>query len=229
MKSVLLVEDDLSLANGLEYALKKNGFSIKIVPTVSEFMNLYQSASIEKIYEIVLLDINLPDGNGYDLCRMIRKDSNLPVIFLTACDEEVNVVMGLDIGGDDYISKPFRVNELISRINAVLRRNSAPRQSRSLYSDGPFTIDSGAARFYKNNSDLQLTSTEFRLVNVLLENKGNIVMRDKLLEQLWDSNDHFVDTNTLSVYIRRLREKIEKDPANPEYIETIRGTGYRWR
>ncbi len=229
MKSVLLVEDDISLANGLEYALKKSGFSIKTVFTVSEFMNLYRSASIEKSYEIVLLDINLPDGNGYDLCRMIRKDSNLPVIFLTACDEEVNVVMGLDIGGDDYISKPFRVNELISRINAVLRRNSAPRQSRNLYSDGPFTIDRGAARFYKNSSDLQLTSTEFRLVNVLLENKGNIVMRDKLLEQLWDSNDHFVDSNTLSVYIRRLREKIEKDPANPEYIETIRGTGYRWR
>ncbi len=221
---VLLVEDDLSLLKGLQYTLEKQDFIVD--PTTS----LHHSRILlnEKNFDLVLLDISLPDGSGFDFCREIRKTSDIPVIFLTACDEEVNIVMGLDIGGDDYITKPFRVNELVSRINAVLRRRHIEPEKSPLIKTGDFTLDKNNSKILKNNTPLILTSTEYRLIQILISNKGNIVTRKKLVELLWDSEGHFVDSNTLSVYIRRLREKVEDNPESPVNIKTIRGLGYQW-
>ena len=237
---ILLVEDDLSLQRGLVYTLRKEGFTVETAETVAaaaEALNLPAKgrggAAGGSGFDLAILDVGLPDGSGFDLCRDIRGASglpDLPVIFLTARDEEVHVVMGLDIGGDDYIAKPFRVNELVSRINAVLRRRafrdgSAERRLRS----GPFELDASRQRVCRNGEPLPLTGTEFKLMLILVRAGGTIVTREKLVELLWDSEGHFVDSNTLSVYVRRLREKIGDDPASGGFIETVRGLGYRWR
>ncbi|HEX3043297.1 MAG TPA: response regulator transcription factor [Bacillota bacterium] len=229
MNKILIVEDDEALAMGLEFALTKEGFAPYRASTLKEALEAFNGNSSQTGFSLALLDVMLPDGNGFDLCKKIREKSDLPVIFLTACDEEVHVVLGLDIGADDYITKPFRVKELVSRIKAILRRtgNQKSETNETITSHG-VTLDPMTARATKNGVDLPLTPVEYRLLAALIQNPFQTLTRNQLLEKLWDIEGEFVDDNTLSVNIRRLREKLEADPSNPEYIVTIRGIGYKW-
>ena len=175
-------------------------------------------------FDLILLDLSLPDGNGYAICSMIRRNSDIPVIFLTASDDEANIVTGFDIGADDYITKPFRPLELISRIKNALRRHS---KTSSIITIGNLKVDSDKGIVYKNNKDVFLSALEYRLLLVFLNHQGQILTRNQLLENIWDAAGDFVNDNTLTVYIKRLREKIEDDPQNPTIIKTIRGLGYK--
>ena len=223
MQKLLLVEDDTTLAMGIEYSLKNEGYTVDTAHNYSKAMEFIDSCE----YDLTILDIQLPDGNGFDLCKHIRKVSNAPVIFLTAKDEEVNIVMGLDIGGDDYITKPFRLKELLSRINAVLRRTSAKAQSH-LFISNDVKVNIIESKVYKKDEQIYLTPSEYKLLVFLMQNPRQVLLRSKILEKLWDLDGEFVDDNSLSVYIKRLREKIEDDHIKPEYIKTIRGRGYMW-
>ncbi|NZA40028.1 response regulator [Eubacterium callanderi] len=220
---ILLVEDDTSLIDGLEYTLVKNSFDVRVAQTVHEALALFD----QDTFDLLLLDLTLPDGTGFDICRSVRRHSEVPIIFLTASDEEVNVVMGLDIGGDDYITKPFNLGELVSRIKALLRRARKLR-SPILESHG-IAVDLMKGSATKNGQSLELTAAEQRLLILFLQNPGMILSRNSILERLWDSPSDFVDDNTLSVYIRRLRRKIEDDPNHPAWLLTVRGTGYKWQ
>lgn len=226
MIKILFVEDDLPLALGIEYTLKQEGFDVTHAKNLEEAREKYKALD----FNIVLLDVMLPDGSGYDFCREIRKESEVPIIFMTACDEEVNVVLGLDMGGDDYVTKPIRVKELISRINAVLRRKGITnnKSSEEIIKSGSILIEPLKYKVYKNGVNIDLTAIEYKLLLILIKNKGNAIERVTLLEKLWDVDGNFVDGNSLTVYIKRLREKIEDDIKNPQYIETVRGIGYRW-
>lgn len=223
MIKILLVEDDRTLAMGIEYTLKNEGYIVDVANNFSRGKELVDKAD----YNLIILDIELPDGNGFELCKYIRKGKTTPIIFLTAQDEEVNIVMGLDIGGDDYITKPFRIKELISRIKAVLRRVSNVSQKDILMS-GDIKINLMEYKVYIKGELAQLTPSEYKLLNILMNNAHKVLSRTKILENLWDVDGEFVDDNSLSVYIRRLREKIEEDSSNPIYIKTVRGVGYRW-
>ena len=220
---ILLVEDDMTLAMGIEYSLKNEGFEVVHSPSIRTAEEDFQSSKID----MVLLDVTLPDGSGYDLCREIREKNNTPIIFLTACDEEVNIVLGLDMGADDYLTKPVRVRELIARINAVARRRaiSTDNNDKIVYKD--LIICPLKYEVYKNNEKIFLTSAEYKLLLLLIKNKGNVLTRKQLLEKLWDVEGDFVEEKTLTVYIKRLREKLLEDKNNP-YIETCRGIGYKW-
>lgn len=220
---ILLVEDDTSLIDGLEYTLVKNSFDVRVAQTVQEALALFDHDT----FDLLLLDLTLPDGTSFDICRSVRRHSEVPIIFLTASDEEVNVVMGLDIGGDDYITKPFNLGELVSRIKALLRRARKLR-SPILESHG-IAVDLMKGSATKNGQSLELTAAEQRLLILFLQNPGMILSRNSILERLWDSPSDFVDDNTLSVYIRRLRRKIEDDPNHPAWLLTVRGTGYKWQ
>lgn len=226
MIKILFVEDDLPLALGIEYTLKQEGFDVIHAKNLEEAREKYKSLD----FNIILLDVMLPDGSGYDFCSEIRKESEVPIIFMTACDEEVNVVLGLDMGGDDYVTKPIRVKELISRINAVLRRKGITntKSSEEIIKTGNILIEPLKYKVYKNGLNIDLTAIEYKLLLILIKNKGNAIERVTLLEKLWDVDGNFVDGNSLTVYIKRLREKIEDDIKNPQYIETVRGIGYRW-
>lgn len=224
MNSILLVEDDLSLIDGFKFFLRKNGFNVDIARTVNEAFSMINNQN----YDLLILDLTLPDGNGFEICKKVRQSSTIPIIYLTASDEEVNVVMGLDIGGDDYITKPFKLNELVSRINALLRRAklSGPDQIE-LQSNG-ITVKLQESRVWKDNHEIELTTAEYRLLCLLIQNPNIVLTRDVILDRLWDGNGSFVDDNTLSVYVRRLRSKIEDSPENPTYLLTIRRLGYKW-
>lgn len=224
---ILLLEDDISLIEGLTYSLDKNGYSVDVAQTVRQ---AYESLHKET-YSLLLLDMTLPDGNGMDVCSFVRKQGNqVPIIFLTAMDEEVNVIRGLDSGADDYITKPFKLGELCSRIRALLRRSGfCEERGMKLLSSGTLSIDLLGGRAVFNNQPLELTSAEYRLLCLLVRNAGQTVLRSTILDLLWDGNGNFVDDNTLSVYIRRLREKMEDDPSNPRHLLTVRGFGYTWR
>ncbi|MDY3358778.1 MAG: response regulator transcription factor, partial [Clostridium celatum] len=206
--------------------LKQEGFDVTHAKNLEEAREKYKALD----FNIVLLDVMLPDGSGYDFCREVRKESEVPIIFMTACDEEVNVVLGLDMGGDDYVTKPIRVKELISRINAVLRRKGITnnKSSEEIIKSGSILIEPLKYKVYKNGVNIDLTAIEYKLLLILIKNKGNAIERVTLLEKLWDVDGNFVDGNSLTVYIKRLREKIEDDIKNPQYIETVRGIGYRW-
>ncbi|MFZ5354151.1 MAG: response regulator transcription factor [Bacillota bacterium] len=226
MEKILLVEDDGALAMGLEFALKKEGYMVDLASSISDArLKLNKNT-----YDLILMDVMLPDGNGYELCSSIRENSNVAIIFLTACDEEVNVVLGLDIGGDDYITKPFRVKELISRIKAVMRRKSehSSKEAAHIISSFGICFFPLETRVTKNGKELYLTPAEYKLLSVLLLNPLQTLSREVILERLWDIEGEFVDDNTLSVYIRRLREKLEDNPSEPDYIVTVRGMGYKW-
>ncbi|MBU5485567.1 response regulator transcription factor [Clostridium sp. MSJ-11] len=233
MKHILLIEDDESLSRGIQYALEKEGYLVTNANTVKSSYKLMAISN----FDLILLDVMLPDGNGFEFCKSIRTKSNIPIIFLTACDEEVNVVLGLDMGGDDYITKPFRVKELISRIKAILRRSEI---STSI-NEGKINTNIGShirskdiviypldMKVYKNNLQIGLTPLEFKLIFTLVNHSMQVLTREQILEILWDVDGHFIDDNTLSVYIRRLREKIEDNPNSPKYIITVRGLGYKW-
>lgn len=224
---ILLLEDDLSLIDGLQYSLKKNGFELEIARTVNEATELIEKNK----YDLLLLDVTLPDGTGFMVCEQVRKNGNpVPIIFLTALDEEVNVIRGLDSGGDDYITKPFKLGELCSRIRALLRRVGVPKPTQSSIIDcGDVSIDLLYSRVLLKGKVLELTSAEYRLLCVLVRNAGHIVTRNKILDEMWDGTGEFVDDNTLSVYVRRLREKLENDPSHPKHLITVRGFGYQWK
>lgn len=224
-KNLLLLEDDQSLIDGLVYVLMKEGYAVDVATTVAQAHALLA----QKTYALLLLDMTLPDGNGLSVCESVRTAGSIvPIIFLTAMDEEVQVIRALDGGGDDYITKPFKLGELCSRIRAQLRRSAMqePRTAETLVS-GDVRID--GARAYLGGQALDLTATELRLLSCFLRNKGQVLTRQMLLEQLWDDHGSFVDDNTLSVYMRRLREKIEQDPSHPQHLCTVRGLGYEWR
>lgn len=224
MINILMVEDDSTIAFGVKYALEQEGFKIDISKDLESARNNIN----EKNYDIILLDVMLPDGNGYDFCEEIRKIKDIPIIFLTACDDEVNIVMGLDIGGDDYMTKPFRVRELISRIKAVVRRNKGEDKGKKILKYGDLSIHTLEARVYKCNEEIFLTSAEYKLLLILIQNENIVLSRNQILEKLWDVTYDFINDNTLTVYIKRLREKIEDDSSNPKFIITVRGMGYKW-
>lgn len=225
MDNILLVEDDVTLTVGIEYTLKSEGFNVLVANSLAKAQELLHQTNIH----LIILDVMLPDGNGYDFCREIRSKSDVPIIFLTACDEEVNIVIGLDMGGDDYITKPFRIKELISRIKAVLRRKGKSLDgSGRVLTSGNLEIYTLEGKVKKDNEDVALTSLEYRLLLTLIKHPKQIMSRNIILEALWDMAGEFVDDNTLSVNIKRLREKIEGDSAKPEYIITVRGLGYKW-
>ena len=224
MIKILMIEDDSTIAFGVKYALEQEGIKIDISKDVeSGRFNVN-----ENNYDLILLDVMLPDGNGYDFCKEIRKINNTPIIFLTACDDEVNVVMGLDLGGVDYITKPFRVRELISRIKAVMRRNKGEDKSKKVLKYGDLSIHTLEARVFKGSDEVFLTSVEYKLLLILIQNENIVLSRNQILEKLWDITYDFINDNTLTVYIKRLREKIEDDSSNPHHIITVSGIGYNW-
>ena len=224
MIKILMIEDDSTIAFGVKYALEQEGIKIDI----SKDLESGRFNVNENNYDLILLDVMLPDGNGYDFCKEIRKMNNTPIIFLTACDDEVNVVMGLDLGGDDYITKPFRVRELISRIKAVMRRNKGEDKSKKVLKYGDLSIHTLEARVFKGSEEVFLTSVEYKLLLILIQNENIVLSRNQILEKLWDVTYDFINDNTLTVYIKRLREKIEEDSSNPHHIITVRGIGYKW-
>ncbi len=218
---ILVLEDDDAIALGLAYSLKSEGFTVTVCKTVADAME----AITEKDFALHILDLTLPDGNGYDVCRAVREKGDAPVIFLTAFDDEVNVVMGLDLGADDYISKPFRVKELLARIKSVLRRCKSDNPDGIIRLRN-LEIHTNEAKVYKNGRDIFLTAMEYRLLLILLNNRGHILTRTQLLEEIWDVSGDFVNDNTLTVYIKRLRDKIEENSDDPVIIKTVRGIGY---
>lgn len=228
MHKLLLLEDDLSLTDGLCYSLGKNDFAVKAVRTVKDAK---AALGGKDSYDLLLLDVALPDGTGFEVCESVRKSGNMvPIIFLTAADEETSIVRGLDGGGDDYITKPFRLSELCSRIRALLRRSGMEKtEKEGRLCSGPVQIDLIDHRVYREGCLLELTGSEYRLLCLLLKNADRILTRGAILDALWDGNGNFVDDNTLSVYIRRLREKIEEEPSNPKHLLTVRGFGYQWK
>ena len=224
MKRIFFVEDDLSLINGLTYAIKKEGYEIDVARTGLEAEKLWTDGK----YDLVILDVALPDGSGFELCKRIRQHSKVPVMFLTAADEETDIIMGLDIGADDYITKPFKLAIFLARINALLRRSdNFTTQDTELVSNG-ITVHLLKSTCCKNGTPLDLTSNEYRLLCLFMENPDMVLSAEQILGRLWDSNENFIDNKTLSVYIRRLRMKIEDDPGAPKKIVTVRGMGYKW-
>ncbi len=224
MKKLLLIEDDLSLINGLSYAIKKEGYGLDVARTGLEADRLFER---EK-YDMVILDVSLPDGNGFDICRKIRKSSNVPVIFLTAADEETDIIMGLDIGGDDYITKPFKLAVFLSKINAVLRRSNNFNSSDTELCSNGITVKLLKGEVYKSGEKIYLTAGEYKLLCMFMENPDIVLTSEQILGRLWDCDENFIDNSSLTVYIRRLRKKIENDPSSPKIIQTIRRMGYKW-
>lgn len=223
MIKLLLVEDDLAIALGLEYTLQQENYKVKVCNNATAA----RKDILEEDYNLAILDISLPDGNGFELCKLIKEKKDVPVIFLTARDDEGSVVMGLDIGGDDYITKPFRIRELQSRIRSVLRRSEKKAEENQVFNYGNVEVNILEGKVKKNGEDVFLTALEYRLFLTLINNEGQIISRSQLLESIWDVSGEFVNDNTLTVYIKRLREKIEDNPQNPTIIKTERGLGYR--
>lgn len=224
MTKILLVEDDKQLGLGVEYALKSEGYSVIRCETIEDSKEAFNK---EGNISLILLDLTLPDGSGYDFCKYVREKSTTPIIFLTAVDEEVNVVLAFDLGADDYITKPIRIRELTSRIKAVLRRIGGNNEGSKLFT-GSLVLDKDKAKLFKNGEEVMLTAVEYKLMLIFMSNPQKVISREEIIHKLWDIDGEFVDNNTLSVYIRRIREKIEDNPKEPVYINTLRGVGYRW-
>ncbi len=220
MKQIFLVEDDSTIARNLSLLLRAEGYEVMCVST--------RSAAAERLsehrFDLALVDISLPDGNGFAVCTEIKERQDIPVIFLTASDDEASVVTGLNMGADDYVTKPFRPRELVARIKAALRKGG---KASSSFNIGGLLVDTASGIVKKNGSEIFLSALEYRLLLVFVSNPKSIITRDRLLNELWDAAGEFVTDNALTVYIKRLREKIEDDPAAPRIIRTVRGTGYR--
>lgn len=219
--NLLIIEDDETIRMGLTYYLEQENFKVLEGKNAKEGLNLYENSCID----IVLLDINLPDENGFELFKKLKEIKDVPIIFLTANDLEISIVRGLDMGADDYITKPFKARELISRIKNVLRRTN--KNSSNIIKIRNITIDLNQAKVFKNNIDVMLTALEYKILLTLALNPNIIFTREKILADIWDVNEEYVNDNTLTVYIKRIREKIEDDPTNPRIIETVRGVGYK--
>ncbi len=224
MKRLFLLEDDLSLINGLSFAIKKQGYEIDVARTMLEADDLWTEGK----YDLVILDVSLPDGSGFEFCRKIRRTSKIPIMFLTAADEETDIIMGLDIGGDDYITKPFKLAVFLSRINALLRRSENFNTPVTELSSGDINIKLLKGEVYKQGNLLDLTVSEYKLLRLFMENPDQILSSDQILGRLWDLSENYIDNNSLTVYIRRLRTKIEDNPGEPKRIVTVRGMGYKW-
>ncbi|HOJ48477.1 MAG TPA: response regulator transcription factor [Bacillota bacterium] len=221
MFKILLAEDDKSIQKNLSCLLAKEGFSVIGASGQKEALEKLESEQ----FDLALLDLALADGSGYAVCSAIKKRlPDLPVIFLTASDDEISVVTGLDMGADDYITKPFRPMELVSRIKSVLRRSG---KTQSVFEIRDIKIDTVKGKVYKNETELFLSALEYRLLLAFINNRGVILTREKLLNEIWDLAGEYVNDNTLTVYIKRLREKLGDDAKNPEIIKTVRGLGYR--
>lgn len=214
---ILLVEDDTSILMGLKFCLEQENFLVSTAITGKEALE-----KIQESFDLILLDLNLPDMNGFDILQQIE---NIPVIFLTANDEEVSIVQGLDMGAEDYITKPFRTRELISRMRAVLRRRNVNVNQKIQI--GNLLIDPSCAKVFKNGQEIFLTTMEYKILLILATNPNVVFTREKILADIWDVNEAYVNDNTLTVYIKRLREKIEDDSNHPKIIETVRGVGYK--
>ncbi len=224
MKRIFFVEDDLSLINGLSFAIKKQGYETDIARTYLEAEKMW----INGKYDLVILDVSLPDGSGYDLCKNIRQTSKVPIIFLTAADEETDIIMGLDIGGDDYITKPFKLAVFLSRINALLRRSDNFNQADAELDSNGIKVQLLKGEVYKDNELLDVTASEYKLLCLFMQNPDIVLSPEQILSKLWDCDEKYIDSNTLTVYIRRLRTKIEDNPSQPKKIVTVRRMGYKW-
>ena len=224
MKKILLLEDDLSLINGLSFALKKQGYELDNARTVKEAQAFWKAEN----YDMLVIDVTLPDGSGFNFCREVRQTSKVPIIFLTALDDEINTIMGLDMGADDYITKPFKLGVLLSRINALLRRaRDFHTEETQLCSNG-IVIDLLQSRALKGNEALELTAGEYKLLCLFMQNPNIVLTKEQILDKLWDCEGNFIDNSTLTVYIRRLRMKVEDNPSEPKMLLTVRGIGYKW-
>ena len=218
MKNILLIEDNESILKGLVYSLEQERFKVTTAMTIKDSKNLLES---NNIYNLIILDISLPDGSGFDLCKYIKSNYNIPIIFLTAKDEEQDVVQGFDLGADDYIIKPFRTRELISRANNILRRYN--NIQTNIITSSNIKIDLDAQRVYKNDDEIVLTALEYKILALLFTNIKQTVSREKILDKIWDIAGNYVNDNTLTVYIKRIRAKLSPN----DIIKTIKGIGYR--
>lgn len=218
---IFVLEDDEAIGIGLSYTLESEKYEVTLVKTVAEAKKAVEN----KEFDLYILDLTLPDGNGYEVCSLIKSKGDLPVIFLTAYDDEINVVTGFELGADDYISKPFRVRELLARVKSVLRRYSKDNAD-GIVKIGELSVNTAEARVLLRGEEVILTAMEYRLLLSFVNNRGTVLTRRKLLEEIWDVDGDFVNDNTLTVYIKRLRDKIENDPNDPQYIKTVRGMGY---
>ena len=224
MSNILLLEDDLSLINGLSFALRKQGYGLEVARTIKEVDTVWAEGK----YDLLILDVSLPDGSGFEICEKVRQTSKVPIIFLTASDEEVNIIMGLDMGGDDYITKPFKLGVLLSRINALLRRAGDFSQTETEIHSNGLKVILTQGKVYKNGELLDLTAGEYKLLCLFMQNPGRVLSIEQILENLWDNEGNYIDNNTLNVYIRRLRTKVEDNPSDPQMILTVRRMGYKW-
>lgn len=230
MGKILLLEDDKSLNRGISFKLKKEGFEVETAFCIEEAKNIFDNNKID----LIITDIGLPDGSGFDFCEDIRKISNVYIIMLTALDEEFNAVMGYEIGADDYVTKPFSLAILVSKVKAFMKRagnNEKEKTSENILVSEDIEFDYGDYTLILNREDtekVQLTKTEGKLLKLLMENAMNIIQKEEILDILWDMDGNFVDDNTVAVYMRRLRKKVEKDPSEPIFIKNIRGIGYKW-
>ena len=224
MSKILLLEDDLSLINGLSFAFKKQGFELNIARTLKEADALWADGR----YDLLVLDVSLPDGTGFEFCKRVRQVSKVPIIFLTASDEETSIIMGLDMGGDDYITKPFKLGVLVSRVNALLRRaKDFSATDTELQSNGiKVLLLQGQA--FKNGELLDLTAAEYKLLCLFMRNPNTVLTKEQILDKLWDCDGNYIDSSTLTVYMRRLRMKIEDNPSDPQMLLTVRRMGYKW-
>ena len=222
IKKILIVEDDLSLSNGIVLALKDSEFAFVQARDLRSARRETESA----VFDLIILDINLPDGNGLDFLKELRKSSAVPVIILTANDLETDVVAGLELGADDYITKPFSLMILRARVNARLRNGSSAFPDTAEIDGFRFSFDK--MEFTKNDAPIELSKTEQRLLRILLENRGHTLTRAQLVDAIWTNGAEYVDENALSVTVKRLRDKLEDTPSSPKYIKTVYGIGYTW-
>ena len=224
MSNILLLEDDLSLINGLSFAFKKQGFELVVARILKEADSLWMDGK----YDLLVLDVSLPDGTGFEFCKWVRQVSKVPIIFLTASDEETSIIMGLDMGGDDYITKPFKLGVLVSRVNALLRRaKDFSATDTELQSNGiKVLLLQGQA--FKNGELLDLTAAEYKLLCLFMRNPNTVLTKEQILDKLWDCDGNYIDSSTLTVYMRRLRMKIEDNPSDPQMLLTVRRMGYKW-
>ena len=224
MSKILLLEDDLSLINGLSFAFRNQGFELAVVRTLKEANELWGEGK----YDLLVLDVSLPDGTGYEFCKKVRQVSKVPIIFLTASDEEMNIIMGLDIGGDDYITKPFKLGVLVSRINALLRRAKSFNSTDTELQSNGIKVLMLQGQVFKNEKLIDLTAAEYKLLCLFMKNPNVVLTKEQILDKLWDCEGNYIDSSTLTVYMRRLRMKIEDNPSEPQMLLTVRRMGYKW-
>lgn len=225
--TVLIVEDDMIILEGLKISLEQEGYEVVSASTMKDAFEIVET---KNDINICLLDVMLPDGDGYQICKKVREKSQIPILFLTACDDEVHTVLALEQGADDYISKPFRIRELIARMKAILRRsgqsNTDERQEQSVIMVGDNQVNIQSAKVFRDGEEIVLTAMEYRLLLIFIQNRGQVLTRQQILNNIWDSAGDFVNDNTLTVYIKRLRSKLG-DLEDCKLIATVRGLGYR--